>query len=440
MPDYKYTALDRAGKQVTGTVNGRDTKDAVVKVRSLGYFPINVGGGPGGGTAVKEKLTGSGAGNGRAVVGISNNRTRAVTDPKPKDAGAEARSTTGKKVQRVQVLLFTRELADLIEAGLPLDRALSVLIDQTDNDALRDMVRVLQGDIRAGQPLSEALLKYPREFPNLFVNMIHAGEVSGQLASVLTRLADFMEKEAVRRSQILAALTYPMVLVSVALSAVVFMLVWVVPRLKSVFTGLGNDLPAPTKILLALSAFIGSYWYLVIGGIVGFIFGFRAWVGTTSGRRAFDAIRLKLPLFGGLTQKIVMARFVRTLGTLLGGGVPILSSLEIAGNAVGNSVTEVAVEEARDGVRQGETLSESLEKSHAFLPLVVHMTAVGEETGRLSGMLLRTANTLDFEVDNTMRRLTSLVEPLIVLFMGGFVGFVVLSILLPIFAANSTVK
>jgi type II secretory pathway component PulF len=192
--------------------------------------------------------------------------------------------------------------------------------------------------------------------------------------------------------------------------------------------------------LLGLSNGIMLYWYVILLGIGGAIFLYRAWVGTTAGRRTIDSFKLNAPLFGGLTKKIVMARFVRTLGTLLGGGVPILDSMEISGNAVGNTVTTAAVEIARDGVRQGETLAQSLDKTGGFLPLVVHMTAVGEETGRLPGMLGRTADTLDFEVDNAMRRLTSLVEPLVVLLMGTFVGFVVLSILLPIFEANSNVK
>jgi type II secretory pathway component PulF len=345
-----------------------------------------------------------------------------------------------KKVPRVQILLFTRELADLIDAGLPIDRALSVLVEQTDNDALREMLKVMRNDIRSGEPLSDALRKFPKEFPDLYANMIRAGEVSGQLPEVMTRLADFMEKEAVRKSQVMAALTYPMVLISVAIGAVIFLLVFVIPRLRQVFTELGSNLPAPTKILLGLSSGFANYWYLIIGGIAGVVFLFRMWVSTPAGVRTWDGVRLHAPLFGKLTHKLVMARFVRTLGTLLAGGVPILTAMEICGTAVGNAVTSAAVEDAKNRVKQGETLATALDETHQFLPLVVHMTAVGEETGRLPNMLVRTSDTLDFEVDNTMRRLTSLVEPLVVLLMGGFVGFVVLSILLPIFAANSLVK
>lgn len=430
MADYRYTALDRAGKQVTGTLQGRDEADAAVKVRSLGYFPVEV------------KSAGGSNGSGRAVVAISGGLTRPNIEGGTRGGSDAAPAATGKKVKRVEILLFTRELSDLIDAGLPIDRALSVLIEQTDSEALEAMVRHLQGDIRAGKPLSEALRAFPREFPVLYANMIHAGEVSGQLAEVMTRLADFLEKEQKRKSQVIAALTYPMVLIIVAISAVTGLLLFVIPRLADVFKDLAasGNLPVTTQILLGTSSGIAKYWWaiaLVIGGIV---FGFRAWVATPAGRRQFDAFRINAPLFGGLARKMIMARFVRTLGTLLGGGVPILDSMEISGSAVGNKVTEDAVAASRDGVRNGETLSHSMETAGGFLPLVVHMAAVGEETGRLPQMLVRTADTLDFEVDNAMSRLTSLVEPLVVLLMGGFVGFVVLSILLPIFQANTIVK
>lgn len=429
MPDFRYVALDRAGKQVSGTLAGRDVSDAAVKVRALGYYPVEITVANGGGGSLA-----------RQVASITGGRARPLIEGSARPAAEPATAPTGKKVSRVQILLFTRELADLIDAGLPIDRALSVLIEQSDNEALQAMVRRLQADVRAGKPLSEALRNFPREFPTLYANMIHAGEVSGQLAGVLTRLADFLEKEQVRRSQIVAALTYPMVLIGVALLAVTFLLTFVIPRLQDVFRDLGAALPLPTQLLLGTSGFIGRYWWAIAIGLVGAWGLFRAWTSATPGRRAFDAFRLNVPLFGALTRKIVMARFVRTLGTLLGGGVPILDSLDISATAVGNSVTSAAVDDVRDRVRQGETLSHAMEQTGGFLPLVIHMTAVGEETGRLAGMLVRTADTLDFEVDNTMRRLTSLVEPLVVLLMGGFVGFVVLSILLPIFQANTIVK
>lgn len=425
MPEFTYEALDRSGKTATGTVTARDSSDAAVKVRALGVFPTRIS------TGSKAHTNGRNgvASNGHAAV-------RAVAPAAEKAAGPGR----GKKVTRLHVLLFTREMADLLDAGLPMDRAFSVLIEQTDSEALRTMLAAMQGDIRAGQPLSEALTKFPREFPELYVNMVRAGEVSGQLASVMERLAAFLEKEAVRRSQIMAALTYPMVLISVAVLAVTFLLTWVIPKLSGVFKEMGAVLPLPTRILLGMAGFLTHWWWAILLAIVGGFFGFRAWVNTDAGRRAFDGFRLRAPMLGALTQKIVAARLVRTLGTLLGGGVPILDAMDISSAAVGNRVATEAVIAARGSVRQGETLHQAMEQAGNFLPVVRHMTAVGEETGRLPHMLLRTADTLDFEVDSAMRRLTSLVEPLVVLLMGGFVAFVVMSILLPIFQANTIVK
>lgn len=416
MPDFTYEALDKSGTATKGTISARDSQEAAVRVRALGVFPTRIG------TGGKTSETSAPAKDG-------------ATGEKP-----SVLSFGAKKVSRLQILLFTREMADLLDAGLPMDRAFSVLIDQTDSPQLKTMLITMQGDIRAGQPLSDALLKFPREFPKLYANMVRAGEVSGQLAPVMLRLAEFMEKEQVRRSQIGAALTYPCVLIGIAVSAVTFLLTFVIPKLSGIFKDLGSDLPITTSMLLGMSAFLSHQWWLVILIIVGSVIGFRAWVRTDAGLRTFDTFILNFPIVGPLTRKIVSARLVRTLGTLLGGGVPILEALEISSSSVGNSAATDAILLARGGVRQGETLHESMNRTDIFLPVVRHMTAVGEETGRLPQMLIRTADTLDFEVDNTMRRMTSLVEPLVVVLMGGFVGFVVLSILLPIFQANSLVK
>src|SRR5579871_6618741 len=433
MPEFTYEALDRAGKTTTGTISARDSADAAVKVRALGVFPTRIGTGSG-------KSSGPGAQAATAKNGHQSASAKSAARPAAGAAGATAPVTTGKKVGRLLVLMFTREMADLLDAGLPMDRAFSVLIDQTDSELMMAMLKTMQGDIRAGQPLSDALSKYPREFPPLYTNMVRAGEVSGQLASVMARLADFMEKEQVRRSQIVAALTYPMVLISVALQAVTFLLTFVIPKLSAVFKDMGADLPLPTVVLLGSADVIAKYWWAILLGIAGIVFAFRTWVRTDAGHRTFDAFRLNMPLFGALALKIASARLVRTLGTLLGGGVPILEALDISSTAVGNVLAAEAITAARGGVRQGETLHEALARAGLFPPVVKHMIAVGEETGRLPNMLIRTADTLDFEVDNAMRRLTSLVEPLVVLLMGGFVGFVVLSILMPIFQANSLVK
>ncbi len=414
MPDFTYEALDKAGTTSKGTISARDSQEAAVRVRALGVYPTRIGEGKSTSAPARETATAS--------------------------AGDAKSAPTGKKVGRLEILLFTREMADLLDAGLPMDRAFSVLIDQADGLALKAMLSAMQGDIRAGQALSDALQKFPREFPKLYANMVRAGEVSGQLAPVMTRLAEFMEKEQTRRSQIGAALTYPCVLIGIAVAAVTFLLTFVIPKLSGIFKDLGSDLPITTQILLGLSDILSHQWWLILLIIGGVVFGFRSWLRTEGGLRTFDLIRLNMPIVGPLTRRIVSARLVRTLGTLLGGGVPILEALEISSSSVGNTAATEAILLARGGVRQGETLHESMSRTDVFLPVVRHMTAVGEETGRLPLMLIRTAETLDFEVDNTMRKMTSLVEPLVVVVMGGFVGFVVLSILLPIFQANSLVK
>ncbi len=408
MPDFAYQARDAAGTSQAGTITAKDTTEAAVKVRALGLFPTQIS------TA-----------NGKE---------------KPAKAAAPAGQAGGQKIKRIQILLFTREMADMLDAGMPIDRAFSVLVEQLDSDSMRVMMQAMQADIRAGQPFSEALRKYPRLFPSLYVNMIRAGEVSGQLSDVMERLSDFMEKEQVRRSQIMAALTYPAVLLGVATLAITFLLTFVVPKLSGIFHDMGNALPIPTRILLAASGFISQYWLGIIAVLAIGGFALRTWAITDVGRDTIDRLKLAMPLFGTVAQKIVAARLARTLGTLLAGGVPILESLDISADALGNAISSEALVQVRNGVRQGEMLHEAMEKTAAFLPVVLHMTAVGEETGRLPNMLIRTADTLDFEVDNTMRRLTSLVEPLVVLLMGGFIGFVVLSILLPIFEANNLVK
>jgi len=428
MPEFIYEAVDRAGKTTVGTIVARDNSDAATKVRALGVYPTKIANGGGKNAALKASI---------ASNGVPNAPKNGVA--KKSSSGAVA-SGQDRRITRIQILLFTREMADLLDAGLPMDRAFSVLIEQTDSGSFNSMLSAMQGDIRAGQSLSDALSKFPREFPPLYSNMIRAGEVSGKLADVMLRLADFQEKEQVRRSQVMSALTYPAVLVSVAVLAIVFLLTFAIPRLAGVFHNLGKDLPLPTQILLSTSAVIGKFWWLILIVIFGTVYGFRFWTRTRQGRQTFDRLRLSVPLFGKLHQKMVSSRLVRTLGTLLSGGVPILEAMDIAAVALGNVVAEEALNDARGAVRQGETLNHAMDRSTVFLPVVRHMAAVGEETGRLPNMLLRTADTLDFEVDSALRRMTSLVEPLVVLFMGVFVGFVVMSILLPIFQINTMVK
>jgi type II secretion system protein F len=413
MPDYSYQALDRSGAAVSGVIQADNPEVGAERVRSMGLFPMAL-------NAASARQSEPGAKATKAAPG-------APVLPWQRGVG------------RMEVVLFTRQLADLVGAGLPLDRALTVLIKQAQSFGLRERLTRVQDEVRAGRPLSEALAFYPRDFPRLYVNMVQAGETAGQLAEVLERLAGYLEREITRRSQVVSALTYPVVLVVVAVSAVSFLLTFVVPRLAGVLHDMHTALPLPTVILLSITGFLTSYWRQLLVGIAATVFGVRRYLSTPGGQAAWDGFKLRIPLVGGLLGRIVASRFVRSLGTMLTGGVPILESLEIARDAVGNVSTARAVDRIKDSIRQGESLADAMESTDAFLPIVVHMAAVGEETGRLPAMLVRTADSLDFEIDGQIRRLVTLIEPVIVVVMGVVVGFIVLSILLPIFEANMAV-
>ncbi len=405
MPSFRYVALDASGNQLVGNLDAGDSREATQRLRDLGQFPVEV-------SEVSGRV-------------------------------AEARAAMAsqrKRVKRGDVTVFTRQLSDLIAGGLPLDRCLTVLIDQSENAGLSALLEEVQEEIRRGTPLSEALAAYPRIFTPMYTNILRAGEASGQLAEVTERLAEFLEKEQVRRSQVVSAMAYPSVLLCVAALAVTFLLFFVIPRLSAVFTGMGAALPLPTVILLSTTGFLGEYWWAILLAIVGAIVGLRAYASTEIGRRSIDRFWLNAPMAGKVIRQIVISRFARSFGTLVAGGVSLLDALEIAGDAAGNQVMKDAVEMLIGTTRSGESLAEGMRKAGSFPPMIIHMTAVGEETGDLPRMLRRVADSLDFEVDATMRRLTTMLEPIIVLGVGGFVGFVVLSILLPIFEANSAVR
>jgi type II secretory pathway component PulF len=269
---------------------------------------------------------------------------------------------------------------------------------------------------------------------------LRAGEASGQFPQVAARLADFQEKEVARRSQVISALIYPGVLTLTAVFVVVFLLTFVVPRLSKVFEDLGDDLPMTTRILLSSTNFLTNNWIIVIGGIVAAVVGYRIWIATEAGALARDRFTMHMPVVGKVVTKSIVSRFSRVLGTLVYGGVPILEALQIAGMASGNRVFRRTSERVASDVRDGRPIADAMRDAGEFPPVLVHMVAIGEETGDLPKMLGRVSESLDFEVDNGMRRLTALVEPIIVLGMGVFVGFVVLSVLLPIFAAQNAVK
>jgi type IV pilus assembly protein PilC len=398
---FAYTAVEPSGRKTSGVIEAQDRDAAVARLAAEGRFVVDI----------REQKT-----------------------------VAPARHLSGGRVTRSDLALFTRRMADLAAAGLPLDRVLQVVAEQSESPKLAEVALDALEQVRGGASVSEALARHPKFFPEVYTQTLLAGETSGQFPEVASRLADFQEREATRRSQIASALVYPTVLLLTAVFVVVFLLVFVVPRLSGVFRDLGDELPATTRILLTTTGFLTTNWLVIVGAMVGAIVLYKGWSSTEAGAVARDTILLRLPLVGKVVQKAVVSRYARVLGTLVYGGVPILQSLRLAGMASGNRLFRRYSEKVEADVREGRSIADAMRDTGVFPPVLTHMVAIGEETGDLPKMLGRVADSLDFEVDNALRRLTSLVEPAIVLTMGGFVGFVVLSVLLPIYQAQNLVK
>jgi len=400
---FAYVSLDASGRRKSGFVEAADKEAAIQTITQEGRF----------------------------VLEIAERRARA------RPSGTPSRS---KKVTRDELALFTRRLADLSSAGLPLDRVLQVISEQSESETLATVCGQVLDDVRGGMPVSDALAKHPKLFSEVFTQTLRAGEASGQFPQVASRLADFQQIEVTRRSQFASALIYPSVLTFAAIGAVVFLISFVVPRLRTVFDSLGADLPGSTKLLLTLGDVVNKHGLLILLGIVGLVIGYRAFVSTPQGAFARDQMLLKLPLVGKVIGKATISRFARILGTLVYGGVPILESLTLAGMSAGNRVIRVSTDRVREEVREGSTIASAMKDTDAFPPVLIHMVAIGEETGDLPKMLSRVSDSLDFEVDNGLRRLINTFEPVVIVVMGLMVGFVVLSVLLPIYAAQSAVK
>jgi type II secretory pathway component PulF len=345
----------------------------------------------------------------------------------------------GRRVSASDLALFTRQLASLFNAGLNMARSLDTLIDHCENYALRTTLESLRQAVSGGSSLWEAMGEHPRVFSELYVNLVRAGEASGQLGTVLERLADSLEVQQERQSRIRSALAYPILLSVAGLSAVIFILIFLVPRFASMFKSLKRDLPVPTKVLLALQGFITQWGWLVALGIVALVIAIRAWDRSEQGGLMMDRMRMRMWIVGSLVHKEAVSRFCRTMATLVQGGVPILTSFEVAERAVGNRVIRQAIDQVRSAVREGESLATPLKRTGVFPGLVTNMIAVGEETGNLQEMLNRVADAYDAEITNRMRALISLVEPLVILMMGVIIGTIVLSMLIPVLELSTGV-
>jgi type IV pilus assembly protein PilC len=399
---FEYKVRDRAGKMTTGKLEAENQTQVAQKLKQMGYAPVS------------------------------------ITET---NAGLNKELSFGKKKVKLRDLaIFSRQFATMINSGLSLLRALNILSEQTENKELSRIVAEVRNDIEVGNSLSVAMAKHENVFPPLMVNMCKAGEVGGFLDSVLLQIAENFEAEVKLKSKIKSAMTYPVVVFVIAILAVVGMLLFIVPVFAGMFEDLGGELPAPTKVLVFLS---DAMKYLAPLGLVSAIAFFVTWPkvkNRAAVRNAVDPLKLKLPIFGQLFQKIALSRFSRNLGTMMRSGVPILQSLDIVAETTGNVVLERAVRDVQESVRSGESLAKPLEEHAVFPPMVVQMMAVGEDTGALDSMLHKISDFYDQEVEATTEALTSLIEPLMIAVLGAIIGAMIVALYMPIFGVFELIQ
>lgn len=345
-----------------------------------------------------------------------------------------------RRINTGDVAVMTRQLATLVRAGIPLVESLGALTEQLEKEQFVRVMSEVQASIKAGTSFSKSLEQHPKVFPPLYVNMVAAGEASGMLEAVLDRLADFMEGQARLKGKVMAALAYPVLMSIIGTIIVGLLMVTVVPKVTSIFDNLGHALPWYTRVLILASDFVSGFWWLVILTIVGGLVWFRKWKVKPAGRLRWDSLRLEFPIFGRLTLLVSVARFTRTLATLLASGVQLLQAMEIGRNVLENAKLENVVTEAIGSIREGEGIAEPLRRSGAFPPMVTHMIAVGEKSGQLEEMLENVSRAYEADVDTKVAVLTSMLEPLMILALGGVVGFIVMAILMPLMQMNTMVQ
>lgn len=405
MPRYSYKATDPAGKIVEGAMEATEEKAVATRLQNMGYIPIRIG--------------------------------------HPKDGARgfdidvlKRISFIFERISTKDVMIFTQDLSSLLDAGLAVDRALSILIDVTENDRLKEVIKDVLKTVQGGSDLSDALARHSKVFSTLYVNMVRAGEAGGVLEAVLARLGAFLETSQDLKEYVKSAMVYPLFLVFVGGISIIILLTFVIPKFSIIFSDMGEAIPLPTQFLLGLSEVLRGYWWVVLGGLAGLYFLFRQYVRTAAGRLKLDKYKLNFPVSGDLVRKVEVARFTRTLGTLVRSGVPILQALNLVKEIIGNEVIASSMGRVYDRVKEGGRLSRPLAETGIFPPLAVEMVTVGEETGKLDEMLLRVADNYDKAVRNTIKRLISLLEPAMILAMGLVVGFIVVSMLMAIFSVN----
>jgi type IV pilus assembly protein PilC len=337
--------------------------------------------------------------------------------------------------------VFARQFATMINSGLPVLRALYVLEEQTENPRFKKIIASVREDVEAGMALSDAMARYSVAFDRLYVAMVKAGEAGGALDQTLNRLATQLEKDDALRRTIKSAMAYPVLIAVFAICVAIGMLLFIIPIFASMYDDLGGQLPSLTRLMMAMSNALKHYWFIIFPGAAGFIYGLKRLKNTERGRATWDRIKLKLPMkLGPVIQKMAVARFTRTLSTLVGAGVPILQCIDITGKTSGNTVIEEAMIDVRESVRSGESIAKPLSRAKVFPPMVTHMVSIGEETGALDSMLNKVADFYETEVDAAVKSLTSIIEPIMMLFIGGLVGMIVISMYLPMFNMMNLVQ
>ena len=412
MPVYDFKGYNDAGKAVSGVRDAENAKALRALLRKDGIFLTEV--------------TAERAAAGKVSAGGT------AKDIKLKQF------FTGR-IKTDDIAILTRQLATLLGAGIPLVEALNALIDQVEHERLKTIVSQVKERVNEGAALGDALAEHPKAFNNLYVNMVRSGEHSGALDVVLTRLADFTEAQARLRSKILGTMMYPAIMMLVGLTIVTILLTVVVPKIAKMFEDMQATLPLMTRILIGSANLATTYWYVILLVVVLGLWIFFKWKATEKGTAKFDAFVLTLPIYGDLLRMLAIARFTRTLSTLLKSGVPLLTAMGIVKALVTNTVLSGVIEDARDSIREGESIAGPLKRSGQFPPIVYHMIAIGERSGQLEEMLFNVANSYDSQVDVRIGALTSLLEPVMIVMMGGIVAFIVFSILMPILQMNTLV-
>jgi len=402
MGKFGYTAKDASGRTVKGVLEAADKRQALGLLRAKGLLLLKL-------DETKGRLD---------IVSLMKSRN----------------------ITTEELVIFFRQLATMIEAGIPVVASFDILVEQSENPRLRQVLSDVRDSVNTGASLSEAMMKHSKVFGSLFVNMVRAGESSGTLDVILDRIAAYIEKTSALQKKIQSALVYPVVVSSMAILVTLVLMIKVIPVFKDIFSGFGAALPAPTQLLINVSDFMRKYFLLAIILFVAFIMFLKWYLNTEKGRLIFDGIKLRMPIYGPLMRKVAISKFTRTLGTLVKSGVPILVALEIVASTAGNLIVERSINRVKDSVKNGESIAEPLERSGVFPSMVTRMVSVGEKSGQLEKMLSKISDFYDTQVNAAVEGLTSMIEPLVIAFLGVVIGGIVMCMFLPIFKLSTIIK